>query len=223
MNEVKRIRWHHIDGTVVEWFGYAGTVTTPLFHILHPVAKPAEGPAARRYDEWVLCTTFPGSATWSKGSSVLCAATYSVRPSPANCSGKRAVMMSDTWREAGGEQAAAYRLSDDGMTLVIKRRAPGGILTTTYNRLPDAGPFTDADVDGVLRSQPAATRTMQPGQLLLARRFVTTHGTLWLGLMTGPPTWWRPRMAREKDGALMAGWLRLAVAVKFTLLGKESP
>jgi hypothetical protein len=30
-------------------------------------------------------------------------------------------------------------------------------------------------------------------------------------------------MAREKDGALMAGWLRLAVAVKFTLLGKESP
>ncbi len=61
MNEVKRIRWHHIDGTVVEWFGYAGTVTTPLFQILHPVAKPAEGPAARRYDEWVLCTTFPGS------------------------------------------------------------------------------------------------------------------------------------------------------------------
>ena len=32
--------------------------------------------------------------------------------------------------------------------------------------------------------------------------------------MSGPPTWWRPKLRREKDGTVMAGWLRLAVAVK---------
>lgn len=57
MNEVKRIRWHHVDGTVVEWFGYVGTVTTALFQILHPVANIT----GRRFNEWALCTTFPGS------------------------------------------------------------------------------------------------------------------------------------------------------------------
>ena len=56
-----RIRWNHVDGTVAEWFGYVGTVTTPLFQILHPVVKPAEARTGARFDEWVLCTTFPGS------------------------------------------------------------------------------------------------------------------------------------------------------------------
>jgi hypothetical protein len=32
--------------------------------------------------------------------------------------------------------------------------------------------------------------------------------------MTGPPTWWLPKLRLEKDGTVMAGWLRLAVAVK---------
>lgn len=120
------------------------------------------------------------------------------------------------------ESPAAYQLSDDGMTLVVKRRAPGGILATTYNRLPAAGPFTGADVAAALRAQPAATRTMQPGQRNKSRRFITRHGTLWLGVMTGPPTWWWPRIAREKDGAVMAGWLRLASAVKFDRAAKET-
>ena len=113
------------------------------------------------------------------------------------------------------EQAAASWLSDDGMTLVTKRWTPAGILTSTFNRLPDAGPFTDADVENALSAQPAAARTMQPGQRNQARRIVTRFGTLWLHVMTGPPTWWWPRLKREKDGTLMAGWLRLAVAVKF--------
>jgi hypothetical protein len=109
----------------------------------------------------------------------------------------------------------ACRLSDDGTTLVVKRRTPGGILTSTYSRDHDAGPFTDADVNKALSMQPAATRTMQPGQRNTARRWVTRFGTLYLHVMTGPPTWWLPRAVREKDGALMAGWLRLAAAVKF--------
>jgi hypothetical protein len=110
---------------------------------------------------------------------------------------------------------AAYWLSDDGMTLIVTRRTPAGIATATYERRHDAGPFTDADVDSALSAQPAATRTMQPGQRNKTRRFVTRFGTLWLHVMTGPPTWWWPRLAREKDGALMAGWLRRGAAVKF--------
>ena len=58
-----RIRWHHVDGTVVEWFGYVGTMTTTaLFQILHPVAKPTDAVMGSRFDEWALCTTFPGAA-----------------------------------------------------------------------------------------------------------------------------------------------------------------
>jgi len=114
-----------------------------------------------------------------------------------------------------GQAAAAFWLSDDGMTLVTKRWTPAGILTATYERRPEEGPFTVADVDNVLSEQSAATRTMQPGQRNKRRRFVTRFGTLWLDTMTGPPTWWWPRLKREKDGTVMAGWLRRAVAVKF--------
>jgi hypothetical protein len=58
----ERIRWEHVNGgTVVEWFGYVGTATTTaLFQILHPVAKPADAVMGSRFDEWALCTTFPG-------------------------------------------------------------------------------------------------------------------------------------------------------------------
>ena len=105
-------------------------------------------------------------------------------------------------------------LSDDGMTLTVERRTPAGTLVTTFNRDHDAGPFTDADVDYVLSERPG--RTMQPGQRNRTRRFVTRFGTLWLHVMTGPPAWRAPQARREKDGTLMAGWLRLAVAVKFS-------
>lgn len=120
---------------------------------------------------------------------------------------------------SGTERKAAYWLSDDGMTLIVSRRAPGGIQTATYNRDRHAGPFTDADVDAdvdlAIAGQPAATKTMQPGQRNKTRRITTRSGTLYLHVMTGPPTWWLPRMVREEDGTLMTGWLRLAAAVKF--------
>jgi hypothetical protein len=108
----------------------------------------------------------------------------------------------------------AYALSKDRLTLVIKRRTPAGILTSTFSRDGRTGPFTDADVENALSSVPAASRTMEPGQRNRARRFVTRSGTLYTHVMTGPPTWWLPRLKREKGGALVAGWLRLAVAVK---------
>ena len=109
--------------------------------------------------------------------------------------------------------APMYALTPNRMTLVVKRRAPGGIQTVTLHRQEGAGPFTDADVAAALSQIPAG-RQMQPGQRNTTRRAVTRFGTVWTHLMLGPPTWWLPRLVREKDGTLMAGWLRLAVAVK---------
>ena len=110
---------------------------------------------------------------------------------------------------------ARYALSDDRLTLVIKRRTPAGIQTATLHRDPHAGPFTDADVAAALNRVPEAAGQMQPGQRNMIRRDVTRFGTVWTHVMTGPPTWWRPRLERKKDGTLMAGWLRFAAAVKF--------
>ena len=109
----------------------------------------------------------------------------------------------------------AYALTPDRMTLVIKRRTPAGILTSTTTRDRQAGPFTDADVELALSLVPAASRTMEPGQRNRTRRLKTRFGTLYAHLMFGPPTWWLPKLRRDPDGTVMAGWLRLAVAVHF--------
>ena len=116
---------------------------------------------------------------------------------------------------SGSAAEPAYTLSGDGMTLVVRRRVPGGVRTATYHREPAAGPFTDADVALALSLTPAAGRRMEPGQHNRTRRAVTRFGTVWTHVMTGPPTWRLPKVRREADGTVMAGWLRLAVAVKF--------
>ena len=110
--------------------------------------------------------------------------------------------------------AARHALSDDGMALVIRQRVPGGVRTATYRRQPEAGPFTDADVALALELTPGAGRRMEPGQHNRTRRAVTRFGTVWTHVMTGPPTWWLPKLRREQDGTVMAGWFRLAVAVR---------
>jgi hypothetical protein len=111
------------------------------------------------------------------------------------------------------DDGQVYALTPDRMTLVVKRRAPGGVQTVTLHRQSDAGPFTDADVTAALGLTPEGRR-MQPGQRNTTRRAETRFDTVWTHVMTGPPTWWLPRLRREKDGTLMAGWLRLAVAAK---------
>jgi hypothetical protein len=108
----------------------------------------------------------------------------------------------------------AYILSDDEMTLVIRRRVPGGVQNVTLHRQDGAGPFTAADVAFALSEAPRSGHRMQPGQRNRTRRVVTRFGTVWTHVMTGPPTWRLPRLKRERDGTVMAGWLRLAVAVK---------
>jgi hypothetical protein len=108
----------------------------------------------------------------------------------------------------------AYNLSDDGMTLVIRRRVPGGVQNVTLHRQDGAGPFTAADVAFALGEAPRSGRRMQPGQRNTTRRAETRFGTVWTHVMAGPPTWRLPRLKRERDGTLMAGWLRIAVAVK---------
>jgi hypothetical protein len=109
----------------------------------------------------------------------------------------------------------AHALSEDRRTLVIKRRTQGGIQTVTLHRQDGAGPFTDEDVTAALSATQRSAERMQHGQRNITRRAVTRAGTLWTHVMLGPPTWWVPRVKREKDGTLMAGWLRFAVAVKF--------
>ena len=106
-----------------------------------------------------------------------------------------------------------YELSQDGMTLMIWRLVPGGWHVVTVHRQVDAGPFTDADIATALNRVPAPGG-MQPGQRNRTRRTETRFGVVWTHLMTGPPTWWLPKLRREKDGTVMTGWLRLAVAVK---------
>jgi hypothetical protein len=115
---------------------------------------------------------------------------------------------------------AVSALSQDRMTLVITSREPGGVRTVTLNRQPDAGPFTDADVAAARALTPRPS--MQPGQRNRSRRIRTRFGILWTHVATGPPTWWLPRLRREKDGTLMAGWLRFAVALKLSRSQEES-
>jgi hypothetical protein len=110
-------------------------------------------------------------------------------------------------------------LSEDGMTLVIERRMPAGIQTATLHRQPQAGPFTGADIATALSQVPAPGK-MQPGQRNRTRRTETRFGTVWTHLMLGPPTWWLPKLRREQDGTVMAGWFRLAVAVKLDRHGE---
>jgi len=113
----------------------------------------------------------------------------------------------------------SYVLSADRRVLVVKHRVPAGVRTITLHRENHASPFSDADVNAVLASLPAA-RAMLPGQRNITRRAVSRFGTLWMHVMLGPPTWRRPRLRRERDGTIMAGWLRAAVAVKFERAGR---
>jgi hypothetical protein len=106
------------------------------------------------------------------------------------------------------------KLSADGMTLEIRRRAAGGVQVVTFERQRDAGPFTAAEVAVVLGALPSGTG-MQVGQRNRTRRWAGRFGTVWGHLMLGPPTWWVPQLGREADGTFLAGWLRVALAVRF--------
>ena len=140
------------------------------------------------------------------------------RTSARRLRGRRSWPIPSGGREAStiAEPAAhgtRYALSADGMTLTIARRAPGGLHVTTVHRQPQAGPFTGAAIAAALGNPPAADR-MHPGQRNRTLRTETRSGVVWTRLMLGPPTWWLPRLRRERDGTVMAGWLRAAVAAK---------
>lgn len=110
--------------------------------------------------------------------------------------------------------SATYALSEDQRVLVIKRRTPAGVQTVTLHRQDGAGPWTSSDVTAAIRATERSAERMKQGQRNITRRAVTRYGTLWTHVMLGPPTWWAPRVKREKDGTVMAGWLRAAVAVR---------
>lgn len=106
-------------------------------------------------------------------------------------------------------------LSPDGMTLVITQRVPGGgTRIATLRRQPGAGPFSPADVTTAIGNLPDSAM-QEPGQRNTSRRRQTRFGTLWTHVMTGPPTWWLPRLRREEDGTIMAGWLRAGAGIRW--------
>ena len=112
------------------------------------------------------------------------------------------------------DENTTYALSADGMILAIVRRVPQGFQTSVFKR---DEPFTEEALTLALNQAPRVSDKVVPmvGQKNTSRRKVTRFGTFYSHVMTGPPTWWLPKIRREKDGTLMAGWLRLAVAVHF--------
>jgi hypothetical protein len=112
-----------------------------------------------------------------------------------------------------GGDGAIGAVSPDGLTLTIKYRAPGGgILTTTLTR---AAPFTDAAIRLALTDIARHAQRMEVGQRNRTRRWVGEYGELFCHLMLGPPTWWKPKLRLERDGTVMVGWLRAAIAVRY--------
>ena len=118
---------------------------------------------------------------------------------------------------------ATYALSEDRQVLVINRRTPAGVQTATLRRQDSAGAWTGEDVTAAIRATECSAERMQQGQRNITRRAVTRYGTLWAHVMLGPPTWWLPRVKLEKDGTVMTGWLRAAVAVKFDRKERRQP
>jgi hypothetical protein len=105
-------------------------------------------------------------------------------------------------------------VSEDGMTATILHVQDDGTRRiVTLSRDPAAGPFTEKDLAYAEQGMLNALKHGQPGQRNRTRRDKTRFGTLWTHVMLGPPTWWWPRVSFKHE--VMAGWLRLAVAVKF--------
>lgn len=104
-------------------------------------------------------------------------------------------------------------LSADRLTLTIRTTTTAGTNTITFGRPPHQ-PWTDADVTLAIRmTDEAGIARLQPGQENTSRRLPLGRGWwLYVHLMTGPPTWWYPRVD-PRGGALMVGWLRAGVAV----------
>ncbi len=101
-----------------------------------------------------------------------------------------------------------HYLSSDRRVLVAEWEHPEGILTA---RLEWLRPATDEEVTAAL--QTSVVDHIAVGERRTARRIVRGGWTLWLHRMSGPPTWWAPRLFGHQ-GALIVGWLRLAFAVK---------
>ncbi len=102
-------------------------------------------------------------------------------------------------------------LSADRRELTILTQTPAGVSRAVFGRADGDEPFTEADVQRALAEAPTG-RTMIPGQRNTTRRWVTPLGSIYGHLMTGPPTWWLPKVEIRRGG-LMVGWLRAAVAV----------
>lgn len=113
-----------------------------------------------------------------------------------------------------------FRWEDDGLTLVLTARMPGGTLTQTVKWRTKAE--ADANHRKAMRDFMDRIRdgehTVVIGERLTVRRVVTRWGTFYPRLDIGPPTWWLPKARVDwKDDGFGAGlgWLRAAAYVHF--------
>lgn len=78
-----------------------------------------------------------------------------------------------------------------------------------------------AMIDAAVRQATETTRAphrLAPGERRHVRRYPTRYGTLYLALLTGPPTWHLPRARWRTRGAhreVMLGWWRAACVIAF--------
>ena len=100
-----------------------------------------------------------------------------------------------------------FEMSEDGRTLVVKRRTENGVLATTTHWAFDPTPeLIYKAIHGTTK-----LRDMEPGQKTRARRF--SHFIVMVN--TGPPTWWLPRLqiGVGSDRFIRGGWFNFAVSV----------
>lgn len=106
----------------------------------------------------------------------------------------------------------------DPRAVVIEVAVPGhGVLTSTYEFDTEAqararlSAAADATLDRIVNGEP-----WQVGETRRVTRHETPLGTLYVGILRGPPTWRLPRTGlrrRRRYVEVMAGWWRLAIVV----------
>lgn len=104
-----------------------------------------------------------------------------------------------------------YRVSDDRRTLTMLWHETEGTreVAIGWNH-----PATPQELAYALEnSENARTENMQPGQRsLFIRRQLPFGVTAYVGIHTGPPTWWLPKVQVRKR-TIGVGWLRHAFTV----------
>lgn len=110
----------------------------------------------------------------------------------------------------------AWSLSDDRQVLTM-HSVLGGVVEMGWDH-----PATDQELkDALISLMPLIDEfsvEAPSGTDNVHRRFRTRWGSIFVSFLSGPPTWWLPRVLRRKDSigwGFCVGWLRRGIAVSF--------